>query len=158
MADSIRPATAQDVPAILGLAEKRRALYATFQPRFWQVASDARERHEPHLRALLNRDDHAALVCERDGALAGFVIGRLMPSPPVYDPGTPVFDVHDFVVADPEHWGRTGAMLLDRANDEARRRGAILSIVITGQRDAPKRAMLAAERYAPASGWWVREL
>ena len=69
----VRRAHADDLPAVLDLADQRRARYQVFQPRFWRVAADARARQEPYLRGLLDRDDHIALVHERHGAIDGFI-------------------------------------------------------------------------------------
>ena len=156
--NGVRKAQPADIPQMLDLAEQRRARYESFQPRFWRRARDARARQAPHLRGLLASDDCIAFVYERQAALAGFIIGRLVNPPPVYDPGGPVCDVDEFITAQLSEWDTVGAALLRHVEEEARRRGAVLCLVVSGHRDQPKRSMLQADGLSLASEWWVREL
>ncbi len=155
---TIRAATGEDVEAILRLADDRRRLYATYQPVFWRAADDAIARHRPHLSALVADETVITPVAVADQAVAGFAIGRLVPAPPVYDPGGVSCFVDDFAVADPADWLTVGVDLLRAVCRGARKQGAAQIVVVTGQLDEPKRAALAAGGLSVASEWWVAEL
>jgi hypothetical protein len=97
-------------------------------------------------------------VHEAGGVIDGFIVATLLPSPPVYDPGGPVCLVDDFATKDPAAWAASGAALLADLTAEAKRRGAVLAVVICGHLDQPKRAMLATAGYGVASEWHTKEL
>lgn len=143
---------------MLRLADDRRRLYATYQPVFWRPAADAVARHRPHLRALVDDDAVISLVATIDQAVAGFSIGRLVPAPPVYNPGGVSCFVDDCAVADPADWLTAGVDLLRAVCRVARHRGAAQIVVVTGQLDEAKRAALAAAGLSVASEWWVAAL
>ncbi len=155
---TVRAATGGDVEAILRLANDRRHLYATYQPVFWRVAADAVARHRPHLSALVDDEAAITLVAATDQSLIGFAVGRLVPPPPVYDPGGVSCFVDDFAVADPADWLTAGVDLLRAVCQAARERGAAQIVVVTGQLDEAKRAALAVGGLSVASEWWVAAL
>jgi len=154
----IRTATQTDIAAILDLAEARRIQYQEYQPVFWRKAPDSREKQQPFLSAFIQRDNVFALVHETDGRVDGFLIGAIVPTPPVYAAGGPTCSVDDYCVADPGAWESTGAALLEAASDAARDRGAVQMVVVCANRDLPKRTMLNGQAYTIASEWWTRPL
>ncbi|ACQ79225.1 acetyltransferase [Beutenbergia cavernae DSM 12333] len=159
MSLQITPASADDVPAMADLAERRRARYATYQPRFWNPAPDARERHEPFLASLVAADDGAIVrVARRGQEVAGFAVGTLVPPPPVYAPGGPACLVDDFAVADDGEWPTVGVDLLRAVTTEARARGAVQVVVVTAHLDEPRREALRAAGLTLGSEWWVGAL
>lgn len=123
---------------------------------FWRKAEDSAEKQRAFLEQLLERDNVIGLVYERDGT-EGFVIGSLVPAPPVYEPGGLTCSVDDFVVAE-EAWESIGGELLDAVAAEARARGAAQMVVVSAHLDTQKREMLVSHTYAIASEWWVRPL
>ena len=66
--------------------------------------------------------------------------------------------IDDFMVARPDNWPSVGVALLAAARAEARTQGATLAVVVCGQFDEPKRAMLRAVGFAVASEWYVNPL
>jgi hypothetical protein len=50
---TVRAATPADVPAMLALAEERRAHYAPYQPIFWRPAPNAAELQGPYFQELV---------------------------------------------------------------------------------------------------------
>jgi hypothetical protein len=54
---AIRKAQQPDVPAMIELAEKKRREYETYQPVFWRVAADAREKQTPYFEQLLLKEN-----------------------------------------------------------------------------------------------------
>lgn len=158
MLGTIRRATKADVPAILDIAEAKREEYQRYQRTFWRRAGDSREKHGAFVGTLVENEGVIFRVHERDGVVDGFIIGNLLPAPPVYDPGGPVCLVDDFATRDAAGWESFGAALLEDVTAEAKRRGAVLAAVICGHLDRPKRAMLAGAGYGVASEWHTKEL
>lgn len=154
-ANPIRPATQDDLPRLLDLADQRRADYERAQPRFWRRAADAVERQRPYFARQLADERIIALVHERDGVVDGFIIGMLITAPPVVDPGGDTCLVDDFCVADLADWPTVGAALLAATRERALALGAVQIVAISGHHDASKRAMLAASGHAIASEWWL---
>ena len=155
---TIRAAEAQDLDALLELSDVRRREYATYQPVFWRPAPDAMARQRPYLEGLLGDQDVVATVAVLDSVVVGFAIGRLLPAPPVYDPGGPTCLIDDFAIADPGSWSTVGLDLLRAVSDAARERGAVQMVVVTPTRDTAKRAALEAGGLGIASEWWTRPL
>jgi len=140
--------------------EQKRLRYAAYQPTYWRVAADAVERQRPYLREVLAQPDTVAFVAEGDGPdLTAALIARVAPAPAVYAPGGPTLAIDDFWVVDEELWQSVGRALLDKAEQEARERfGAAQIVVVCGQPDEPKRALLRAAGLTVASEWWTRPL
>lgn len=152
----VQQARDDDLEALLTIADARRKTYAEYQPRFWRPAPDAVDRQRPYLASLLDDDDSLVLTATADGAdLRGFAIGRLVPAPPVYEPGGASCVVDDFAVVDPEEWLTVGPLLLDALRRWAASRGAVQLIVVTAHHDEPKRAALRSQDLTLASEWWV---
>lgn len=155
----IRPATEDDLPAILELAAAKRAEYATYSPVFWRVADNAVEQQAPFFRQQRIQNPHAlTLVAEAAGAIVGFVMATIGAAPPVYNPGGPVCSIDDFTVAVPDLWSTVGEKLVHAAKRWAHEQGAVLIIIVAGQQDRAKRTMLAAMGATVASEWWVQAL
>jgi GNAT superfamily N-acetyltransferase len=151
-------ATHDDVDAAAALADTRRREYELQQPLFWRPAEDALDRHRAYLHGLVDAEDHIFLVARRAGRLSGFVIGRLVPAPPVYEPGGLTCLVDDFTVAERDDWASLGVALLRAVARHARESGAVQAVVLTGQHDQAKRQALSAAGLTPASEWWVAPL
>lgn len=155
----IREATEADLPAILALAEAKRAEYATYSPVFWRVAEGAVE-GQGHFftKQRLQNEQSINLVAEDEGVIQGFIMALVHMAPPVYDPGGPVCTIDDFTVASPDLWPTVGRALLEAATERVRARGVVLVITVCGYLDQPKRAMLQAEDATIASEWYVKPL
>ena len=151
----IRNAVLMDISQMAALSEKKRVEYEAYAPTFWRKASDSAERQTPYLAAQLAIENAICLVSEINGAIDGFIIAHVNEAPPVYDPGSLVCVIDDFVVARPDLWNTLGRELLHEARRLARMRGAELAVVVCGQMDAPKREMLQAAGLYVASEWWV---
>lgn len=154
----LRKATPEDVVAMVDLSERKRLEYQQFQPVFWRKAEDSRQKQIPFFEHLLHDEQTIAYVYEQAGALIGFIIARLQPAPPVYNPGGLTCMVDDFVVAEPDNWDTIGVSLLDEVNRVARERGAVQTVVVCGHLDMPKRGMLNQDGYSIASEWYVKTL
>lgn len=155
---TVRSAISADLEVIVALADARRRQHETYQPTFWRPATDAAAMHRPYLADLIEDDDVLTLVALDGPTVAGFLVGRLAPAPPVYDPGGPTCTVDDFAVAHPDQWTTVGTSLLRTVQGQARRRGAVQVVVVCGRLDESKRAMLEQSDLSIASEWWVAPL
>jgi len=114
------------------------------------------DRQRAYFTSIL--DDNKTLVltaADDDADLRGFAIGRLVPAPPVYDPGGVSCMVDDFGVADPDEWLTIGPLLLDALRSWAASRVAAQMIVVTAHLDESKRTVLQRHGLTLASEWWV---
>jgi hypothetical protein len=147
-----------DVDAVADLAAARRESYERHQPVFWRQAGDALARHRTYLQGLVDDPDSIFLVARDDRGLSGFVIGRLVGSPPVYEPGGLTCLVDDFAVTSDGDWQVLGVELLRELGRRAVERGAVQAVVVAGRHDDAKRDALAAAGLSVASEWWVGPL
>lgn len=155
---TIRVASGEDLEEMLRLADARRRQYTAYQPLFWRAAADAVDQQRPYLAELLQDERVIAYVGATDSALRGFVLGKLILSPPVYDPGGETCVVDDFTVSDPADWPTIGVDLLRAVQQAAHLRGATQIVVVTAHLDTAKRTVLAASGLSTASEWWVSAL
>jgi hypothetical protein len=153
----LRPADAEDLDRLVELAAHRRAMYERFQPQFWRPAVDARTLQRGYFAALLTDLDVLVMVGGRRRFIDGFLIARLVPPPPVYDPGGLTCLIDDFIVGKPGQWDDLGELLLESARDWGSLRGAVQVVVVTAHLDGPKRAALRSAGLSIASEWWVGE-
>jgi hypothetical protein len=153
--EATRPARLDDIEDVAALAAVRRRDYEAQQPRFWRQAEDALARHTAYLRALVEDPDQIFLVGGDAGHVSGFVIGRLVPAPPVYEPGGLTCLVDDFAVESPDAWASLGPVLLRELSRIARARGAIQVVVVSGRHDEPKRSALQVAGLVVATEWWI---
>jgi hypothetical protein len=151
---TIRRATPTDLPAIIALTEKRRAQYQAYQPTFWRPAPNAAQAQEAFFQTLFDRPDHLFLVHEAPEGVDGFLVARLVPSPPVYAPGGSTCSIDDFVAP----WPIPGDTLLEAAITWAKEQGAAQVVVVTAEKDQAKRAMLAQCGLTIASEWWTKPI
>ncbi|MGI8698037.1 MAG: hypothetical protein ACR2J0_02665 [Mycobacteriales bacterium] len=151
----LRKAVAGDVDDLTELADQRRVEYERFQPRFWRPADDARTRQGKFFVSVLTDPDVMVVVGRDASALRGFAIARLVPSPPVYDPGGLTCWVDDFAVSEAVDWPYLGAKLLEFVRDWSAQRGGVQVVVVTAHLDTPKREALRAAGLSIASEWWV---
>lgn len=156
--NTLRAAGQGDIDVVASLADGRRQSYQPHQPLFWRQAEDALVRHRTYLTGLVNDPECIFLVARHDRGLAGFVIGKLVEAPPVYEPGGLTCLVDDFVLADDDDWSVLGVQLLEALARRARERGAVQVVVVSGRHDDAKRQGLRAAGLSVASEWWVGPL
>jgi GNAT superfamily N-acetyltransferase len=153
----LRLADADDVDRMVELAAQRRDAYEQFQPRFWRPAVDGRLHQRKYFASLLSNPDAWATVGCLGRLVEGFAIARLMPPPPVYDPGGLACVLDDFTVREAGQWVDLGRLLLEAARDWAVSHGAVQVVVVTAHLDQSKRAALQAAGLSIASEWWIGE-
>lgn len=144
-----------DLRDILNLANAKRLEYETYQPVFWRVAADAIAQQADYIASQIADEEVITLVATSESKLVGFIIGRLVPAPPVYNPGGLTCSIDDFVVYKNDLWETVGADLLDQVRKVAVSKGAVQVVVVCGHLDEPKRKALEKSSLTIASEWWV---
>ena len=92
----VAQATKTDVASMVNLSYQKRRAYEKAQPQFWRYAEGAEEGQGKWFEELLGHDDHIILVAKSDTETIGFIIGRLVKAPEVYDPGGLTLMIDDF--------------------------------------------------------------
>lgn len=155
----IRKATPDDLKDIALLSAQKRKQYEKYQPQFHKEAEGAIELQTNFLKDSIIRDNVIALVnMGADQKINGFIIGSIVNSPPVYNPGGKVCFVDDFMVSDPSLWATLGKALLDQVVELGRGKGAVLANVVCGPLDKPKKEMLNQYGFGVATEWNVKPL
>ena len=155
MTRSVRRARLDDMDRLLELAHHRRQRYATYEPVFWRPATGALDAQRPFYGALVEDREAGVFVAVDGERIEGFVIARIVDTPPVYDPGGGTCLVDDFTVADDAQWSWAGPMLLKQVRAWAAARDAAQVVVVTGHRDEGKRELLRHAGLSLASEWWT---
>lgn len=155
---AVRNAVQQDISRMVELSEAKRASYEANSPLFWRKAENSVHVQGVFFAKLLEQPDWLLLVHEHNGAIDGFIIGRLMPAPPVYNPGGKACLIDDFAVADSNLWDSTGTALHQALEAQARQAGAVVSITVSGAHDGPKRSALLGAGAHLASEWYVHTI
>jgi len=155
---AVRDARPDDVPCMVDMAAVKRDQYQEYSPVFWRPAAGAREAHRSFFEKIVASRDSICLVHDGGGVINGFIIGIVVSSPPVYNPGGKVCMIDDFVVSDPSLWSTVGVALRDETERRAAIVGAVLSVTVCGQRDKAKRQVLLESGSHVASEWYVRAI
>ena len=151
----IRFATLSDIDSMVTLSRQKRLTYEKDQPVFWRHAEQAEESQTQWFLQLLERVDHILLIAECDKKLNGFIIGRIMKAPEVYDPGGLTLMIDDFCVKNSDLWQTIGYRLLLQLKQVAKQKGAIQVVAVCGNNDAPKVNFLEKSGLKVASKWFV---
>lgn len=153
----LRKAGIDDVKDIAALCASKRKQYEKYQPVFHREADGALEIQADFLKDSIVRENVIALVNVEGGTgVNGFIIGVVVNSPPVYNPGGKVCFVDDFMVSDPSLWATAGKALLDRVIELGKEKGAVLANVVCGPLDKPKKDMLQQYGFGIATEWNVK--
>jgi hypothetical protein len=157
---SIRVARLSDVDRIADLAQQKRKQYAAYEPTFWRIAANALAIHRAYLAQVIQQESALCLVSDNgDGDIDGFIIGKIVEAPPVYDPGGPTCVVDDYWVQDGDRWDSVGEPLLAAVCREALRRFVASQVVVVcGHRDNAKRSLLARAGFHLGTEWYVQDL
>ncbi|MDP1725119.1 MAG: GNAT family N-acetyltransferase [Alphaproteobacteria bacterium] len=151
----ISKAETSHIDAMILLSDAKRESYEKVQPQFWKRADNAHEKQTEWFHALLNQPDHILLVAEINNKIKGFIIGRLIPAPEVYNPGGLTLMIDDFCVAEPSMWQSIGAALLFELKKQAKLKNVSQILVVCGHHDKPKKTFLDEMNLSIASNWYV---
>lgn len=137
------------------LSHQKRCDYEKAQPQFWKHADGAKEAQAKWFEELLLQDHSILLIAQSQNKLQGFIIGRIISAPEVYNPGGLTLMIDDFCVAYPSEWQVIGGKLLAELNQLSQKRGAVQVVVVCGAHDEFKRDFLKKSGLNIASEWYV---
>jgi ribosomal protein S18 acetylase RimI-like enzyme len=153
----ITKANIDDIASMVYLSAQKRAAYEIAQSQFWRKAKDADENQVKWFEALLNQDDHILLVAKKDKKICGFVIGKIMQAPDVYDPEGLTLMIDDFCVKN-NLWQEIGSALFEHLTILAKEHGCSQAVVVCGNHDEDKKRFLRNLNLSIASQWWVGKI
>lgn len=151
---AVRRASPSDIPQMVRLIEAQRQRYEVYQPVMWKRAAHAESATRRFFEKQLGDASAIALVFEQAGQIAAFLIAREIPTPPVFDPGGATVLVDDFCVSDPSLWMSMGRDLLAALTAERKATWRQV-MVVCGDADKAKAALLADFGLTIASTWWT---
>jgi hypothetical protein len=109
-----------------------------------------------HIWKILYDKNHVMFTAESETQeILGFMIGKLMPAPEVYNPGGLTLMIDDFYVKSKNLWQSVGASLIEETKAAANARGATQIFVVCGSHDNTKHKFLSEQNLQVASEWFV---
>ena len=149
-------ANIDDIDKMVLLSKLKRLAYEKAQPMFWAYAGeDGDEKQKAWFKELLNNSDYLILTAkDANQDLVGFVIGRLISAPEVYQPGGLTLMIDDFCVLDDKLWPDVGRDLIKEIKRHAQAKGAIQVIVVCGAHDHFKTQFLKDNQLSIVSHWY----
>lgn len=153
----VRTSQLSDTLAMVSLSKAKRKLYEKAQPQFWRYAGEEGDKvQEKWFKELLDDKNYVMFTAESGTQeILGFVIGKLMPAPEVYNPGGLTLMIDDFCVQSENLWQSVGRELIEEAKAAAKVKGASQILVVCGAHDLPKRKLLSEQNLSIASEWFV---
>ena len=155
---SIRTGTLDDISTMVSLSYQKRRDYEKAQPQFWKYAEDAEEIQSKWFKESLKQHDCLMLVTEENHEVVGFIIGRIIKAPEVYNPGGLTLMIDDFCVKTPQLWNMIGKQLISEIKRLAKDKNASQILTVCGAHDEPKRKLLKNLGLTVASQWYVGNL
>lgn len=155
----IRPSILSDINTLVSMSKVKHRSYEKEQPKFSKYAGpEAEPSQAKWFEELLSHNDYIMLTALKNQELVGFIIGRLIPAPEVYNPGGLTLMVDDFCVEQANLWSPIGTKLVQSIRQEARLKGAAQILVVCGSHDSAKRQFLKHQKLTIASEWFVGDI
>lgn len=153
----VRTSQVSDVDAMVSLSKAKRKLYEKAQSQFWRYAGDEGDKAQGEwFKELLENKNYVMFTAESDTQeILGFIIGKLMPAPEVYNPGGLTLMIDDFCVQSENLLQSVGHELIEEIKAAAKVKGATQILVVCGAHDHPKRKFLGEQNLSIASEWFV---
>ena len=154
---NIHTSQLSDISAMVSLSKAKRMLYEKAQPQFWRYAGEEGDKaQEKWFKELLKDKNYVMFTAESNTQeILGFIIGKLINAPEVYNPGGLTLMIDDFCVKSKNLWQSVGASLIEETKAAANARGATQILVVCGAADLPKRKFLSEQNLQVASEWFV---
>ena len=155
-----RPTKPSDIDAMVSLSKSKRLEYEKVQPQFWRYAGEKGDNSQKKwFKELLEDKNYLMFTAEsKTQEILGFVIGRLIHAPDVYDPGVLTLMIDDFCVYSEKLWESVGNKLIEVIKFEAKSRGASQILVVCGSHDNLKRQFLMNKNLSIASEWFITNI
>lgn len=149
----VRTSQLSDIDAMVLLSKAKRLAYERAQPQFWRYAGEEGDNTQRQWFKELLEDKNYVMFTAESGTqeILGFIIGKLMPAPEVYNPGGLTLMIDDFCVQSEKLWQSVGHRLIE----ETKARSATQILVVCGAHDLPKRKFLSEQNLQIASEWFV---
>ncbi len=156
----VRTSHLSDIDTMVSLSKAKRKLYEKAQPQFWRYSGeDGDNAQRRWFKELLEDKNYVMFTAESDTKeILGFIIGKLMPAPEVYNPGGLTLMIDDFCVQSEKLWQSVGHKLIEELKAAAKNKGATQILVVCGAADLPKRKFLSEQNLQVASEWSVGRL
>jgi predicted acetyltransferase/RimJ/RimL family protein N-acetyltransferase len=153
----VRTSQLSDIDTMVSLSKAKRLAYEKAQPQFWRYAGEEGDKaQEKWFKELLEDKNYVIFTTESNTQeILGFVIGKLMPAPEVYNPGGLTLMIDDFCVQSDNLWQSVGAQLIEKIKAAAKVKGATQIVVVCGTHDYPKSKFLSEQNLQVASEWFV---
>lgn len=145
-------ASKDDITSMVELSHQKRKNYEQAQPQFWRYADGAEVTQTKWFEELLQHRDYILLVAKENSKIIGFIIGRLVKAPEVYNPGGLTLMIDDFCSDD---WLNVGKQLMNNIAAIAKEKGAVQFCVVAGNHDIDKCEFLEEFGLNCASKWYV---
>ncbi len=152
-----RPSQRSDIDTMVSLSKAKRLDYEKVQPQFWRYAGESGDKSQKHwFETLLDsKDDLLFTAKDENQRILGFVIGRLITAPEVYNPGGLTLMIDDLCVHSDNLWDSVGVQLIEAIKVDAKAKGAVQILVVCGSQDTLKRQFLMNQNLSSASEWFV---
>jgi hypothetical protein len=150
----IRQAKKSDISWMVDLSHAKRANYEKAQKQFWKMAPNSNQIQSQFFAQEIDKTNVLALC---DHKKLGFVIGKIISPPEVYDAGLTLM-IDDFCVKSPELWGSVGVELFTEICALAKLKNAKQVLAVCGDHDLEKLAFLKKLNLSVASNWLVSPL
>jgi hypothetical protein len=152
----VSKALESNLASMVKLSYKKRREYENAQPRFWRWAGESGEKIQAEWFSNLLKDDkYIILSAKMDDEVVGFIIGRLVPAPEVYDPGGLTIIIDDFCVLRENMWPTVGVCLIHEIKRQAKDKSTTQVVVVSGDHDKSKCNFLEKLGLTVASKWYV---
>ncbi len=135
----VRPATSDDLAAVVELCLLVERQHETYWPLRWQLKADIRPRYERWLEANVNASGWLIAVAElahEPGAVVGSLVAGLLDDIPIYADVRYAF-IHDMAVADATRRQGVGRELVRYAAAWARSQGVRQLRLMAAEPNAP---------------------
>lgn len=153
----VRTSQLTDISAMAALSKAKRLAYEKAQPHFWRYAGEEGDNTQIQwFTELLEDENHVMFTAESDTKeILGFIIGKLISAPEVYNPGGLTLMIDDFCVTSENLWQSVGHELIEETKAIAKVKGATQIVVVCGAHDYSKRKFLSEQNLQVASEWFV---
>lgn len=151
----IHLANKADISSMVNLSYQKRKAYEKAQGQFWRYAEGAEESQSKWFEELLIHKDYIILIAKSENIIKGFIIGRLLEAPEVYDPGGLTLMIDDFCIDLSLEWEIVGKQLMDEIRIIAKQKGATQFCIVSGAHDDAKCKFLENFGLNAASKWYV---
>ena len=150
----IRKANKTDINWMVNLSHQKRLAYEKMQPNFWKMVENSNEIQKKYFEEELKNENVVALIFEEE---QGFIIGKLITPPEVYDAGLTLM-IDDFCVKSKDLWMTIGKELLEECQRDAKIIDAKQILVVCGDSDTQKFLLLEALNMKIASRWYTKTI